>query len=220
MFQLAITWHFEYKAIEMIMKKIYLFPLLIMAICHSAVLAQKAVPAAVRTIDTYCKGVDAIKKKRRSPDLIYADVSDYTVKEEEEWRKFSSEKALDKFRETTETYSIAYNWQNAGRIVASTFTLSSPSGDWVEYVHHYFRPKGSLARVEVELRTFNGDYLINQVFYFDDKGKQVHKTVRYRDLQTKKPKKAVPEMIAPGALFGPKNYYMNTSELPFTSKKK
>lgn len=197
------------------MKKIYPIAILLLVICQSAVFAQKAAPATVRSIDTYCKGIDAIKKKRRSPDLVFADVSDYTVQGPEDWKKFASEKALEKSREQTEVYSIAYNWQDAGRVVASNFTLSSPSGDWAEYLYHYFRADGSLARVELELRTFNGDYLINQMLYFDPKGKQIHKTVRYRDLTTRKPKKAAPEMIAPGSLFGDIEYYKNTSSLPF-----
>ena len=132
--------------------------------------AQTAKSADVKNIDAYCKTVDAVRKKRKTPELVFADVADMDD-DKEKWQSFASEKALDKFREKTETYAIAYNWRKAGKIVASNFTLSSPSGDWVKYVYHYFREDGSLARVESELRTFYGDYRVVRVRYFDHNGK-------------------------------------------------
>lgn len=176
------------------------------------ILAQ-AKSAEVKSIDAYCKTVDTIRKKRKTPELVFADTAGMED-DKEKWRSFASEKALDKFREKTETYSIAYNWRKAGKIVASNFTLSSPSGDWVKYVYHYFREDGSLARVESELRTFYGDYRVVRVRYFDKNGKELHKTEKFLDLATKQPKK--PES---GGVMGDDpnevDYYLTTGKLPF-----
>lgn len=202
------------------MKKMKILTLLaallpLFAIVPAVAIAQ-ADKAAIKEIDAYCKTVDAVRNKRKSPELVFADVADYndTGKDKPKWRRFASEKALDKFREKTETYSIAYNWRKGGKIVASNFTLFSGSGDWAKYVYHYFRNDGSLARVESELRTFYGDYIVIRRNYFDRDGKLIRKSVKYLDLTTRKPKK--PE---DGGVMGddPKevDYYKKTSKLPF-----
>ena len=104
--------------------------------------------ATVVTIDVYCKAVDTLSKKSKEPHLIAADTSDYeNSNATAKWRKFASEKELEKFREATETYTIAMNWKKNGKIVASNFTLFSPSGDWAKYVYQYFREDGTLAKV-------------------------------------------------------------------------
>jgi len=194
------------------MKNSTLFLLTAIILVFQGNVFGQSVKAEVKTLDAYCKSIDALAKKRKTPELVFADVSGLTDKTEK-WSSFASEKALDKFREKSETYSIAYNWKKNGKIVVSNFTLFSGSGDWVKYVYHYFREDGTLARVESELRTFNGDYIVNRRRYFDRSGKLIHKTEKYLDLTTKKPKK--PE----GGVMGddPKetDYYKTTSKLPF-----
>lgn len=169
--------------------------------------------SAIKEIDAYCKTVDSIRDKRKSPELVFAD----TAAQEDtkaKWRRFASEKALEKFREKSETYTIAYNWRNNGKIVASNFTLFSGSGDWVKYVYQYFRPDGTLARAETEYRTFMGDFIVIRRHYFNTAGKQIGSSVKFLDLNTHKPKK--PE---DGSVMGddPKevDYYKTTSKLPF-----
>jgi hypothetical protein len=103
--------------------------------------SQAANKAEIESIDAYCKTVDAIQDK--TAGLVFADtagLNDDTPK----WRGFASEKALEKFREDSDTYSIAYNWRKGTKIVASNFTLFSDSGDWAKYVYHCFREDGSL----------------------------------------------------------------------------
>lgn len=187
-------------------------PILIGLSSESPAQARKS--AEVKSIDAYCKTVDAIRKKHKKPDLIFADTAD-TNEHKEKWRKFASEKALDKFRENSETYSIAYNWQSGGRVVASNFTLFSGSGDWAKYVYHYFRQDGSLARVESELRTFYGDYIVSKYHYFDPQGRLIDKSFKYLDLQTKKPKKPTAEFIGENSTWDEVDYYKKTSKLPF-----
>lgn len=184
----------------------------------SPVFTQTAKKAEIKRIDAYCKTVDTFVKRYRNPQLIYADTSDYNETDKPKWRKFASEKILEKFRENTETYSIAYNWQKNGKIIKSNFTLFSPSGDWAQYVYHYFREDGTLAKAESEMRTFNGDLIIVQNFYFNRKGKFLQKTVKYLDLQTQKPIKPSKEFLENKADFSDDaDYFKNTGKLPFAN---
>src|SRR5688500_15178485 len=79
---------------------------------------------------------------------------------------------------------------NGGKVVPSNFTLFSPSGDSVKYVYHHFRTDGTLARVESDYRTFNGDFMVVRRRYFDRAGKQIHQTAKFLDLKPRKPKDA------------------------------
>jgi hypothetical protein len=174
--------------------------------------AASAQRATIKEIDTYAKSVDAIMKQRKNPDRVFADTASETSTREK-WKSFASANALEKFRKKQEVYTTSYNWLSGGKIVASNFTYSSPSGDWAKYVYHYFRPDGTLAREESDYRTFNGDFIVIRRRYFDARGKQISGSVKYLDLATRKPK------AAPDGVMGddPKevDYYKKTSKLPF-----
>ena len=174
--------------------------------------AQARKSAEVKRIDAYCKTVDAIRKKHKKPDLIFADTAGMN-EDKEKWRAFASEKALDKFREKSETYSIAYNWQSGSRVIASNFTLFSGSGDWVKYNNHCFREDGTLAVLESDYRTFNGDFMVVRRRYFDRSGKLISKSAKFLDLQTRKPKDASSGVMGDDA--DEVDYYARTSKLPF-----
>ena len=186
--------------------------------CQSAILsAQTKTTAEVKSIDAYCKTIDAVTAKSKTA-LIFADTSDYeNANAKPKWQKFTSEKALEKFREKIETYSIAYNWLKSGKLVASNFTNFSPSGDWTMYVYHIYRADGSLARVKSELRTFQEDYIVIKTQYFNASGKQVSNTMKYFDLTTHKPKKASPDF---DSNFSSDDYFTKISKLPFASQMK
>lgn len=198
------------------MKKCCLVFCVIFALSFPPVFAQKSKTVEINRIDAYVKTLDRFVKNRK-PHLIYADTSDYDAESEPKWQKFASEKALEKFREERgETYTIAYNWLQKGVIVKSNFTLFSPSGDWAQYVYHDFRTDGTLAHVQSEMRTFNGDLIIIQDFYFDGAGKLLKKSIKYRDLQTNKPIKATKEFLeTKGNFSNDVEYYKKTSKLPF-----
>jgi hypothetical protein len=202
------------------MKKfdLFVFSLVFFIFQSLFVSAQINKKAEIGRIDAYCKTIDAFVKKNKSPHLVFADASGDNENDKPEWRKFASQKALEKFRETTETYTIAYNWEKNGKIVHSNFTLSSPSGDWAKYVYHYFREDGSLAKAESELRTFYGNFIVIQDLYFDRKGAVLKKTLRYLDLKTQKPKKpSEDDILNNGDNFKRADYYGKTSKLPFAS---
>lgn len=166
-----------------------LFFFLIFAFSILPASAQANKNAEIKSINAYVKTIDAFVGKKK-PHLIFADTSDYNQDAKPKWRRFASEKALEKFREeTTETYMVAYNWRKNGKLVQSNFTLFSPSGDWAQYDNYYFRADGTLAKIASELRTFYGDLIVQRDFYYDGKGRLLRQTTRYRDLNTNKPLK-------------------------------
>jgi hypothetical protein len=192
------------------MKKRILFCFVIFALAILPVSAQKRRTAEIKRIDAYVKTLDAFVKNR-PPHLIYADTSDYEAASSPKWQKFASEKALEKFREQTETYTVAYNWRKNGKLVQSNFTLFSPSGDWSQYDFHYFRADGSVAKIASELRTFYGDLIVQRDFYFDGKGKLIRQTTRYRDLNTNKPVKKPKDSFSGSEV----KIYKTVRRLPF-----
>lgn len=176
--------------------------------------AQTKVSPAVKKIDAYVRSVDAIRTKLKKPSLVFGDTAD-VESDKEKWQKFASDKALEKFRTRNEVYNIAYNWLSGGKIVQSSFTLSSPSGDWAKYNNHYFRTDGSLAMIESDYRTFYNDFMVIRRRYFDTAGKQIHMTEKYLDLRSKKPEKH-----SDGVMGDDKDevdYYLTTATLPFAS---
>ncbi len=178
--------------------------------------AQTNKRTEIRRIEAYCKTIDTFVRRNKNPHLVFADISDYNDDSKSKWRKFASDKALEKFRTRNETYTIAYNWRKNGKLIHSAFTLFSPSGDWAQYVHHYFRPDGTLAKVKSELRTFYGDLIVLQTLYFNGKGRLLRKTIQYKDLRTGKPTKPEKEYLEGTTDFvNGKDYFKKVSKLPF-----
>lgn len=194
------------------MKRITFVPMLAVLSLAFAT-ASFAQTAEITQIDAYAKTIDAVTRKRTAPKLVFADVSDYETNENPAWRQFASEKALEKHRKGTEAYAIAHAWRKGGKLVASNFTLFSPSGDWVKYVHHYFREDGSLARVESDYRTFNGDFKVIRRRYFDSDGKLITESAKFLDLETGKPKDASSGVMGDDA--NEVDYYKTTNRLPY-----
>jgi hypothetical protein len=100
-------------------------------------------------------------------------------------------------------------------VVGSNFTEFSPSGDWTQYTFHYFRPDGTLAKVEAELRSFYGDWIVTRNYYFDASGRRIKKTARYLDLNTKKPKKPTKDITDDTNGTFAVTYYKKVGKLPF-----
>jgi hypothetical protein len=166
----------------------------------------------IASTDRYVASVKKITGSAKQPKIVVADTAAYDARRPL-WRKFASEKALEKFREARETYTIAFNWKSGGRLVASNFTTFSPSGDWTQYTFHFFREDGSLAKVEGELRTFYGDYIVRRTYYFSPEGRVVSSSVRYFDLVTGKPKRPADGVSEMGSW----TYYTTVGKLPFAS---
>ena len=192
------------------MKNLILLSLL--ALLTPAALGQ-APTGTVRQIDAFVKAIDAKAKRAKAPKLIFADVSDYESNAAAKWQRFASEKVLERHRKKTEAYTIAYVWLDGGKVASTNFTMFSPSGDWAKYVYSYYRPDGSLARVETDYRTFNGDFKVIRRRYFDNTGKQIGSSIKTLDLQSGKPKKAPDGVMGDDA--NDADHYSTVARLPF-----
>jgi hypothetical protein len=170
--------------------------------------AQLKASTRIRRIDAYAKQIEAYAARRPRSKLVFADVSE---SERPVWRRFASEAAFEKFRETNEPYTTALVWRRNGQIVNANFTLSSESGDWAQYDQLYFRPDGSVAKIDSELRTFYGNLIVLRAYYFDPRGRMLRRTVRYRDLNTNKPVAKPAESY----LENKTAFYKKTAALPF-----
>jgi hypothetical protein len=171
--------------------------------------------AEVRQIDALVTSLDAKVKRTKTAKIVFADTSDYEADNDGKWQRFASEKALERHRDKSETYTIAYVWLHGGNVAVTNFTLFSPSGDWAEYVYSYYRPDGTLARIEAEMRTFHGDYIAIRRYYLDRSGKVIYRSTKYLDLNTRKPKKPDPGYLAANPSMIETEHYKTTSNLPF-----
>jgi hypothetical protein len=176
--------------------------------------AQGQAPPEVLSIDAYVKTIASIRNKTKGPGLIFGDTAG-TESDTEKWRKFPSKKALEAFSSSNEVYNVAFNWLSGGKIVQSSFTLSSPSGDSAKYNDHFFRDDGSLAMIESDYRTFLGNFRVVRRRYFDKAGKQIHMTTKFLDIKTNKRKKHADGVMGddPDRV----DYFLTTAKLPFAS---
>lgn len=189
------------------------YPILIFVVLMvSLTTAQTKSSTEVRRIDALAKSIDRVAK--RSKKLVVADTANFD-EDKTTWQLFDSEDALGKFRDKTETYTIAYSWKHSGRVIASNFTLFSPSGDWTKYVLHYFRTDGSVGLVRSELRTFYGEFIVKDDRYFDPRGRLIKRTRKYFDLTTGKPKRPTNEMREDNSSFYRVDYFKKAGDLPF-----
>lgn len=193
----------------------YRFFFLIIAVALGAltILPQSKNAVEIKKIDAMAKSIDRTVKIDQGR-VIVADIAVFD-KDKPEWKVFESEKALEKFREQTETYTIAFNWKRRGKVIASNFTLFSPSGDWSKFIFHYFRADGTLALVKSELRTFYGDYIVKENRYFDLSGRVIKKSIKYFDLTSGKRKKPSRELRGDNPSLYKVDYFLNAKKLPF-----
>jgi len=169
--------------------------------------------ALVEEIARYVKKIDSPSKRSTEPDLVFADISQNGGPR---WRKFSSSKSLEKFRqEKAETYCISNNWLRKGKIIVSVFTLFSESGDWANYVYYYFREDGTLAKIEAEYRTFYGNFAAATSIFFNSKGKVIKKSVKYFDLAGNPAKPSADYLRENSPMMNDFGYYKTTGKLPF-----
>lgn len=188
--------------------------LLISAFGFMKVSGQKTASSEIERIDSLAKSIARFVEDRK-PQLVFADTSNFNS-DKPKWQKFGSAAMLEKFRESKEVYDIANVWQKDGKVVCAVFTRSSPSGDWAKYLYLYFRTNGSLGKAESELRTFYGNSIVRQSFYFDQRGKQLKNTIKYFDLSSNEPKdpSASDFQELKGYIEGV-NYFISTKDLPF-----
>ncbi|HEX6731737.1 MAG TPA: hypothetical protein VF074_17055 [Pyrinomonadaceae bacterium] len=186
--------------------------LLLVALCilslgvSSRALAQHKTQVA--NIDAYVVEINQFIKQNRKAARIFADVSG-TEEKPNQWREFRNEEEMERARTGDNLNTIAFVWTRAGKVTGTSFTFTSPSGDWAHLLTYYFREDGSLAKISAQLNTFYGDLSIIRELYFDKRGALLKNTRRYVDLKTKKAKK-------PGEFFDHSvPMYLNVQALPF-----
>ncbi|HTK37698.1 MAG TPA: hypothetical protein VL325_04335 [Pyrinomonadaceae bacterium] len=174
------------------------------------VFAQPGALVTRTQIDAYAKKVGRYTDHHRKGAIAFADLSPYGSSSEN-WKKVGSWDDLDGYTADHDAYSLALVWKQNGKVTAANFTYTSPSGDWNDYVNHYFRPDGTLALVTSEFRTFANTCVAKQRVYFDRKGILIRKTVSYSDLETGRRK--APCLSDESLKF---NYYQSVITLPFS----
>lgn len=203
----------------MVMQKILFGSLLIVyfAAVNDTASAQAVKGTATQQIDAYCKSVEKFTTAQEKAVLVFADTSGETGRKPT-WRKFESVGAHEKFRESSETYEIAYAWRRQGRLVAANFTYFSESGDWAKYVNHCFRVDGSLARVSIDYRTFYGNFILLKDIYFSTRGRLLKENSKTLDLATHKPRKVGSDYLTENAgNINSVGYYKSVGKLPFAN---
>jgi hypothetical protein len=90
-------------------------------------------------------------------------------------------------------YDSAVVYRIDGRIRKVELELSSESGDWVLFAIYYFSADGLILRREERLNTFYGNVTRIRSFSFDCTGKRINTIVQYRDLKSRQPLKFRPE---------------------------
>src|SRR4051812_560781 len=99
--------------------------MLLISVAAASIAAQKQPASAVKQIDVLARSIEREKDRRKEPDVVIADTSDFD-KADPKWTRFRSVKALDDARKETEAYTIAYNWRSKRKLAAATFTYFSP----------------------------------------------------------------------------------------------
>lgn len=185
------------------------------ATCSLTLIAQKKNSVLIKKIDAYARSLDSYGRRNSRSKLVFADVSE-PGQEKPEWRRFPSSSSLEKHREDSDVYTIANVWRRNGKVVLAVMTFSSLSGDWAKYLSLYFRADGGLAKSDTEFRTFYGDLIIRQEFYFDTRRRLLKRTKDFFDLSTGEPKKPDGEFLGPqSGIYDEENYYLTVGKLPF-----
>ena len=58
-------------------------------------------------------------------------------------------------------------WTKQGKVIAAKFNFTSPSGDWNHFINYYFRENGSLAKIDAQLNTFEGNVSVVRQRYYN-----------------------------------------------------
>lgn len=138
-------------------------------------------------INSYAKSIEQFTKRNPKGKRIFGNVAseEDTV---DKWREFKS----DKETEDQTLYENAAVWLKDGKVAVAYLEFTSPSGDWFHFVNYYFRADGTLAKIHEQLNTFyspdGGISVVREKFYGSN-GKLLHTSIRYLDLQSKKPRK-------------------------------
>lgn len=181
--------------------------LVVFSIYLSVAFSQTSKSVQIKQSDAYSRKIDLFIKRHQKSEMIFGNVSST---EKSKWRKFKTDSAREKADTGENLNENALVWRDKGKVIAANFTFQSGSRDWAHYVMYYFRPDGTLAKVDATLNTFYGNMTVERAFYFDKNGKLIHKVARYLDLTSQKPRKPNDGFLDNEVIF-----YKKVSKLPF-----
>jgi hypothetical protein len=191
------------ERVQTYMPKLRYSILFLLLITASSAFAQ--IKPSVAEINAYTLKIDRFpnaNKKHR----IFADISSEDD-EKERWKEFKNDKEL----ENTTWYQASGVFTQAGKIVVTRFTFTSPSGDWYHFIDYYFRDDGSLAKIHARLNTFYGNISVIRNRYFDSAGLLIKETKSFHDVKTDRVAKE-----PAGFMDEPIPLYKTVSDLPFS----
>ena len=169
-------------------------------LCILAVLVQAQAPkqstkgaTVVADIETYCKELDAFRKRHPNEARIFGDVAS-SNSPAPKWKEFKSRKAREAAATDDNLFDVADVWSKEGKVVIAEFGFGSPSGDWSQSVTYYFRDDGTLAKMQSIYAGFNLNPFNNpnefgarlvQTRIYDTNGKRLRRTLQCFELNEK-----------------------------------
>ena len=191
------------------MKLLLHFVLLYCAITGGASFAvAQTSKSSISEINVYTAAVERFTKVNKK-HRIFGDVSSAKTDKTDLWREFKSEKELEDTGNGENLNQTATVWTKQGKVIAAKLNFTSPSGDWNHFINYYFRENGSLAKIDAQLNTFEGNVSVVRQRYYNSAGRLIKSTETFRDLETHKPRKSADFMDNPIPI------YLKVSDLPF-----
>ena len=146
----------------------FVTPLLGLLLVSSPVLARTT-RVEVQLIDRYCKEVDRYVRAHPSAFVNVRQGSGVNNAGNGKWRRWPKARSA----EAVDSNGDARLWRRNGKIIFVTFLFQSGSRDWALYVNNYYRPDGTIAKIDSELRTFYGDVSVERDWLYRPDGSLV-----------------------------------------------
>ncbi len=169
--------------------------------------AQSKLHAQIVAIEKYCKEIDANKKEKSIVRKTFATIDSGKKGTRKVWLEFKNDKAREQADTGENLNENAFVWVRKNKIVAATFTFQDASRKWVHFGFYYFRPDGTLAKLDEELD--RDKIKLVRKSYFSEEKKNIAGASNYFDGTTKLPT-------------APKNFgdrripvYKSVNDLPF-----
>ncbi len=142
--------------------------------------------------------------------LFFADTTDYTIDSIPHWTQFPNNAAIASDYHEDCGQAVVYKANDNS--TETYFINDDESLDWTYYITSYYRPDGTIAKVDAELRIFYGRVDAETVEYYDESGRLIKKSKQFRDLNTDK------HLRKPSQDFidEPLQVFYRVSDLPFS----
>lgn len=180
-----------------------------------ATAGHAAPPDSLTAIDRFCNQLRPLTKKTRG--RLFALLEDNTHNREGAWREYADLDVLQRLIDEQKVFDAAIVWMRDDGATAVSWTVNTPSGDWLQFVDMCYRVDGTLARSSATYNTFEVDddkskgASRKRTRYFDAAGHRFKTREYVEDLSTKQP--------APQLRFMniDEQIYKQVRDLPFAS---